>query len=263
MKSYKPSHLQKKIKVKKKALKRKRFLKSRVFFDIMLGVIFLLALAYLIFFSRILKINNIQIVSPQEIPKERISQITNNQIGKSYFLVDAQKISQAITNEFPQASKVEVKKGLPGNIFIEIKPRIAQAVWCFGVEGACFLADQQRIIFTAVSSQAPRNDLILVASELSAKPIFSEVCSANLMERLAETNKILNDFGLFNSVFTEKANEFLYVKTLENWSIYLNPKNDLITDLIKLKLLLSKEISKEKRKTLEYIDLRFSKAYYK
>lgn len=275
MKSYKPSHLQKKIKARKKAIKRKRFLKSRLFFDILLGVIFFLALAYFLLFSPVFKINNIQIVSPQEIPKERVSQIVNNQMQKSFFLVNSKEISRRISKEFPQASKVEVKKGLPGNIFIEIKPRIAQSIWCFatpkpdrveagfGNTESCFLIDQQRIIFASISSDSPKNDLILVESELESKAIFSEVCFSDLMERIIETNKVLNDFGLFNSTFIEKSNGFLYAKISDGWEAFFNPKQDLASDMLKLRLLLEKEITPEKRKTLEYIDLRFSKVYYK
>lgn len=266
MKSYKPSHLQKKIKVRKKAIKRKRFLKSRLFFDILLGFIFFSSLAYFLFLSPVFKINNIQIISPSEIPRERVGQIVSSWMGKSYFLVDAKKMSQKISNEFPQALKVEVKRGLPGSIFIEIKPRIAQSVWCFGSQATssdCFLVDQQRIIFASFSLDSPKNNLVMVNSELPIKAIFSEVCTSSLMERIVETNKVLNDFGLSSSVFIEKANGFLNVKTIEGWEAFFNPKQVLTSDMLKLRLLLEKEISPEKRKTLEYIDLRFSKAYYK
>lgn len=286
MKSYKPSHLQKKIKVRKKAIKRQKFLRSRLFFDILLGVILFLALVYFLFFSKVLKINNIQIVSSQEVPKERVNQVVNDQMQKkilffikrnTFFLIDSKLISQIIAKDFPEASKVEVKKGLPGNIFIEIKPRIAQTIWCFAPlepnraeEGftppkRCFLVDQQRVIFTSFSTDSPKNNLIFVNSELAPKEIFSEACTSSLMERIVETNSVLNSFGLFNSVFTEKLNDFLYVKTIEGFEIYFNPKQNLnlAHDILKLKIFLGKEITLEKRKTLEYIDLRFSKAYYK
>ncbi|MFH0739697.1 MAG: hypothetical protein V1819_01105 [bacterium] len=274
MKSYKPSHLQKKMKVKKKALKRKRFLKSRLFFDISLAVILGLLLIYLLFFSPVFKIKNIQIVSPIEAPQESIKQIVNKEMQKkillviqkdSFLLLNTSELTKKIANEFPQISKVNIKKGLTGNLFIEAKPRIAQSIWCFGeaTTTSCFLVDQQRIIFAPISLESPRNDLIFISSENPAKPIFSEVCQADLMERIVETNKVFNDFGLSSSTFVEKSNGFLYAKVVEGWEVYFNPKQDLASDILKLRLLLQKEITPEKRKTLEYIDLRFSKAYYK
>ncbi|MEK7104364.1 MAG: hypothetical protein AAB842_03125 [Patescibacteria group bacterium] len=272
MKSYKPKHLQKKIAVKKKAIKRRKFIQSRVFFDIALAVILFLLLAYLLFFSKVFKIQDIQIISFTEMPKESIFQMVEKEMQAkvllfiqkdSFFLVNSKELERKISSEFPLISKVEVKKGLQGNLFIEAKPRIAQTIWCFNNAENCFVADQQRILFSQMTSETPKDNLIFVNSENQLKPIFSEACSESLIERINETNKVLNSFGLFNSSFTEKANGFLHVKTTDGWEIFFSPKQDLASDMLKLRLLLEKEITPEKRKTLEYIDLRFSKAYYK
>jgi len=279
MKSYKPGHLQKKIAVKKKAIKRRRFIKSRVFFDIVLAFALVSLLIYLLFFSKVFKIQNIQIVSFAEAPKENILRLVEKELQakvlffiqkNSFFLISSKNLEGKIAKEFPLVSEVSVKKGLNRSLFIEAKPRIAQSIWCFNNVESCFLADQQRILFEKFpTDQAPETNLVFVNSELAIKPIFSEACSENLLERIIETNKVLNDFGLFNSAFTEKANGFLYVKTIDpsngtgGWEAYFNPKQDTALDMLKLRLLFDKEISPEKRKTLEYIDLRFSKAYYK
>lgn len=272
MKSYKPSHLRKKIKVKRKALRRKRFLKSRLFFDIVLTVFFVALLAYLVLFSTVFKIKNVQITSFVEATQEDISQIVAKEMqkkvlfvipGNSFFFLDSSELARKISSEFPKISEVKIRKGLTGNLFIEAKSRIAQSIWCFNVPNNCFLVDQRRVIFAPFNPDSPKDSLIFVVSENLVKPIFSEVCQADLMERIIETNKILNDFGLSSSTFIEKSNSFLYVKTVEGWEVYFNPKQDLASDILKLRLLLDKEITPEKRKTLEYIDLRFSKAYYK
>ncbi len=283
MKSYKPRHLQKKIAVKKKAIKRQQFIQSRLFFDISLGIILFLLLAYLLFFSKVFKIQDIQVVSFKEVPKENILQLVQKEMQTkvlffikkdSFFLVNSGNLENKIANDFPLISKVEVKKGFSKSLFIEAKPRIAQSIWCFatpkpmaeagfGENPSCFIADQQRILFSQTALETLKDNLIFVNSENPIKPIFSEVCTSTLMERIIETNKVLNDFGLPNSAFVEKSNGFLYVKALEGWQIFFNPKQDLASDMLKLKILLGKEISPEKRKTLEYIDLRFSKAYYK
>lgn len=271
--------------VKKKAIKRRKFIQSRVFFDIILAVLLALLLIYLLFFSKVFKIQNIQIVSFIEVPKESILQIVEKEMQAkvlffvqkdSFFLVNSKELERKISSQFPLVSKVEVRKGLSNSLFIEAKPRIAQTIWCFaspnppraeeaGFNNAenCFVADQQRILFSQMTSETPKDNLIFVNSENQLKPIFSEACSESLIERIIETNKVLNSFGLFNSTFTEKSNGFLYVKTTDGWEIFFNPKQDLASDMLKLKILLGKEIPQEKIKTLEYIDLRFSKAYYK
>ncbi len=64
--------------------------------------------------------------------------------------------------------------------------------------------------------------------------------------------------------FTFFENELrLNAKTSENWSAYFDLKENLDWQLVKLELLLKKELSSDKRAGLEYIDLRFSKVYYR
>jgi len=57
--------------------------------------------------------------------------------------------------------------------------------------------------------------------------------------------------------------ERLNIKTSENWQIYFNLESDINLQITKLNLPLKEEISPEKRENLEYIDVRFSRAYYK
>ena len=51
--------------------------------------------------------------------------------------------------------------------------------------------------------------------------------------------------------------EHLNVKTSEDWEVYLNPQEDINWQLTKLGAVLEEEIPLEKRKDLEYIELRF------
>ncbi len=273
MKSYKPAHLQKKMALKKKAIKRKRFVRSRIFFDIVLAFLFIGTLIYFLFFSKVFQIKDIQIDTFTEASKESILKVVNEEMQKkflyffqrdSFFLLHSKEIENKIFSTFSLVSKVEVKRGLWGSVFVEVKPRIAQTIWCFNEGKDCFLADQQGVIFKQLEPfYAPENDLVFVNSENPTKAIFREACSSSSLERILETKNVLNSLGIFNPTFIEKASGFLYVKTIEGWTIYFSPKQDLASDMLKLKILLGKEISLEKRKTLEYIDLRFSKAYYK
>jgi len=273
MKGYKPSHIQKKIALKKKVAKRKRFFKSRVFFDFLLWFLLLASFGYLLIFSQVFKIKDIQIVSFERVPKEMIGKIVQEEMQSkvlfllkrdSFFLLDTNKLKLKISNEFPLISDIHIKKGLNHSLFIEAKPRIPQAVWCFYNGQECFLIDNKRIVFERLKNfQSFDKNLIAVNSEGYAKPIFSQICSDEMMKRIIETNKTFNDLGIFNVIFLEKANGFLYAQTPEKWIVFFNPKQDLNLDLTKLNLLLTKELSFDKRKTLEYIDLRFSKAYYK
>ncbi|MDD4990526.1 MAG: hypothetical protein PHW31_04480 [Candidatus Pacebacteria bacterium] len=284
MKSYKASRFQRKNAAKKKIIKRRRLLRSKAFWDFILAIVFIVVLGYWLFFSPILKIKDIQVISVPEIPAESIKQIVNQELNKkwliieknSFFLADIKTIKNRIMLDFPLTGEVKIKRGLPGSIFIEIKPRITQSAWCFALStSTCFLADQQRIIFTKATQEDLQSGLTIIFSEQPQKEVFSEVCSKSLMDRIDEIKKMLSEkFGIDNLSFTEKANGFLNVMVFDpvrsfasngagGWEIYFDPKNDLSVDLTKLRLLLDKEITPEQRKNLQYIDLRFSKAYYK
>jgi len=54
-------------------------------------------------------------------------------------------------------------------------------------------------------------------------------------------------------VFSQRLN----VKTDEDWEIYFDPRGDLNWQLTKLNSVLKEKIPPEKRKDLEYIELRF------
>jgi hypothetical protein len=49
----------------------------------------------------------------------------------------------------------------------------------------------------------------------------------------------------------------LNLKTKEGWEIYFDPREDINWQLTKLNLVLKEEILPEKRRNLEYIELRF------
>ena len=55
----------------------------------------------------------------------------------------------------------------------------------------------------------------------------------------------------------------LNTKTSEGWEIYFNLKGDLNWQITELGLVSEKQIPLEDRGELEYIDLRFSRVYYK
>lgn len=284
MRSYKASRFQRKAAIKKKAIKRRRFLRSKFFCDFVLGLVFFIVLFYWMFFSSALKIKNIQVVSPPEIASQNIEQAIKQELNKkwlfvkkdSFFLVDTKAVKNKILLDFPLIGAIKIKKGLPATIFVEAKLRIAEFLWCFApleaskasslmgfASSSCFLADQQGIIFALQSAVLAQKDLIEVFSQKPTKKIFDAACSKNIANRIIEIQKLLSqDFGIGNIVFEEKTNSFLIVKT-RGWEIYFDSANDLSLDLTKLRLLLDKEITPEKRKNLQYIDLRFSKAYYK
>jgi hypothetical protein len=80
---------------------------------------------------------------------------------------------------------------------------------------------------------------------------------------LNSDNKLKEELKINIIEFDLLSQERLNVKTEEGWEIYFDLKGDLNWQTEKLTLVLENEIPPEKRGDLEYIDLRFTRVYYK
>ena len=103
------------------------------------------------------------------------------------------------------------------------------------------------------------NDLGFIGFKLGQK-----VIEESLLKSILEIQqKLSSDLKIWITEFDILSNERLNVKTLQGWEIYFNPKGNINWQVVELGLVLEKEIPIEKVPSLEYIDLRFTKVYYK
>jgi hypothetical protein len=148
----------------------------------------------------------------------------------------------------------------------------------------CYFFDKTGIIFYlaknqnfSASTEAEGNELIIRANEnqttTSPRAKHSFGAGINLGQKmftkeildliLKIQNKIEKDIKINIKEFVIGP-EKIIAKTPEKWEIYFLPEDEEAnSSLFKLQLLLEKAIPVEKRKNLEYIDLRFTKAYFK
>jgi len=145
---------------------------------------------------------------------------------------------------------------------VEAKERTAVAIFCPNAD--CFLVDKGGIVFEktdVIFSEFPIIKNIQGKSNLSLgeKIIDEKILTfiSDVKSRLNEKLKI--DVEEFNVLSLQRLN----VKTKEKWEIYFDLDGDLNWQIEKLILVLEKEIPPEKRKDLEYIDLRFTRVYFK
>jgi len=131
-----------------------------------------------------------------------------------------------------------------------VRQPAAVAVWC-GQE--CFLADKNGMIFKKALAET---DLIKIFGK-------KELLISQINWILEIESKLKEDLG----IRIEKADlvsfQRLNAQTSEGWAIYFDLSGDLDWQITKLGLVLEKQIPPEKRGSLEYIDLRFSRIYYK
>lgn len=205
---------------------------------------------YFLFFSGIFQIKKISITGADAVREENIKAFFTQ---KNIFLIDTQKIEKEILDNFPQIATAQIHRGFPDALSVAMAERLAVAVWC--KEDKCFLMDNEAVIFTEASSTIDGLIKISGSKEMLDKEKISQILE--IQEKLKENLQVTTTRAFIVS------EERLNIKTSESWEIYFNLKGDLNWQLQELGLVLEKQITPAKRKNLEYIDLRFSRVYYK
>jgi len=230
--------------------KRTLFLKNKYFWFAFLFIVVVCALSYFLFVSSFFKIKKVNFVLPADIDKKPIEEIVESNLNEvlfksNYFLFNASETEKEIENQFLKIKQVKIARSFPNSLNVNVFERAPVLVFC--VE-ECFLMDDERIAF----EKGEREGL---------PKVFS---SEELTER--EMEVILEVFNFFNQKLEIEIKDFvkddyLTLNTVEEWKALFDFNSDIKLSLTKLRLLLEQELSE--REDLEYIDLRFSKVYYK
>ncbi len=269
--------MKRKFKKYRRFKKRKSILKNRFFWDFILISALIILVFYFFFLSGMFKIQKIEILAPENIPKNELQDILEQELKTSFlyffqkdsfFLVNDKEVEDKILKEYPDIKEVNLKKKFPKTLILEIKEREEAAIWCIN-DNSCFSIDKEGVILgdstPKISKIEGRENLMVIFLEngeirKSGETVISE-------DELNQLFLIENELGKKLEIGLEKftlvSEERLNVKTIDGWKIYFDLTGDINLDLTKLRLLLEKEIPPEDRENLQYIDLRFSKVYYK
>mgnify|MGYP001563640162 CR=1 FL=1 len=239
---------------RKKPIWKKRFFGLSILLLIISGGIF-----YLIFFASFFQIKEIKISGNEKVLTSDIENVAWEVLfseGESIFILNPEKIKHQVLFSLPQVSQANVKREWPDGLIIEVRERKPAATFC--QNGNCFFIDKEGIIF----EPAPENSqLIKIFTEIGSLQNFSlgkKVLEKNIISSILKIeSKLKEDLKITPESALLVSDERLNVKTFEGWEIYFDPTKDLNWQLTKLKAVLEEEISPEKRKNLDYIELRF------
>ena len=244
--------------------KKKTIWKNRFFRLGIMIFIFFAILSYFLLFSEFFQVKQIIITGEEKVSSENIKSLIEKKLEnkilffhtKSLFLVDFKKIRKDILDSFPQIAKVEIKQGFPDSLDIIVIERLSLAVWCQADD--CFLLDNEGVIFETIS-QEHNNYLTIKNLTLNQNPeLGRKVIGREVLDQILKIEPILKEeLKIPLQDISIISNERLNIRTFEGWEIYFNPKGDLNWQSTKLRAVLSEEIPAEKRKNLEYIELRF------
>lgn len=248
---------------KKKPLLRPKFLILGFLTLLIVGAVF-----YGLFLWNIFWVKEVVVSGEREVPKQDVESLVFGQLEntvlflktKSIFTVDADQIKADILKNFPQVASAEVKKSFFDTVGVEITERAPVAVWC--AASRCFYIDEGGVIFKEADTSS---GLIVIETDQAAGEslLGSAILSADKISQILTVKSKLFETLQLVAVTARVSDERLDLEITEGWTIRFNLKGDLSWQVTELKLALEKQISPEKRRALEYVDLRFSRIYYK
>jgi len=231
--------------------KKKSILRNRFFWIVILFLFGIGSVAYIFFFSWVFQIKDVAIFGANGTYQKQIRSLF---LDQNIFLADTAKIKKDILRSFPEIAEIIINRKLPSVLEIEIKEKLAVAVWC-DQEEECFLTDKKGALFREDSFE--ETDLLRLFGE---KDLLTEEIISQILEI---DTKLTKDLAVEIKEMALVSPQEINVKTVEGWEIYFNPAGDLSWQLTQLRLVLERQISAEERAVLQYINLRFRKVYYK
>lgn len=279
--------------VKRLRTTKKPILKNRVFWDVVLGAVFVLSLSYFVFFSRAFEIRDVAVAAPGELShlvlkvKSAASQELNKPFlwalnKKSFFSASAGAIKERVLNDYPEIEAMIIRRVFPHSLFLELYDRKEAAIWCYNNDN-CFFVDKKGIVFKPATSDTATStadaDVAAVGAELAlifseagsdmpdamiGEQLLAQVISEQKLAQILEAQKTFDkELSIPLQHFLTDAEEMLHAVTKQGWKVYFVLGGDMKMALTRLKLLFEEELTPQKIKDLQYIDLRFSKVYYK
>lgn len=233
-----------------------------------------------VFFSffqvRNINIEGTSLVSVESL-KEKINALLPRNVAwmstRSIVLVSVAAVKTRVLQEAPEIADLSLRRKLPNSLVVLVRERSPVAIWCRGDE-QCFLLDKEGIAYKELEknsvwlAQEPSLAILretreteqVVAGAKTIDPAFI----APLLKFANEIGAIASDgiSGVSVVSFDFISQERVHARTKEGWDAYINPEERLEWQSTKLKAVLEKKIPPEKRRFLEYVDVRFGDQAY-
>lgn len=251
--------------------KKKSILKSRFFWFSIFFVILCIGIFYLIYLLPFIQIKEINVSNNNKVSTDEVKNLAWHNLeikilffdSKSILLLDTNKIKNSIIEKYPQIEKIIVKRILPDKLSIEIKEREPYGLFCKD-DTNCWYFDKTGVAFEWIQNNLLPMTRIEDLSYGKEVNLGDKVINKDFLGKINNTDdKIINDLKINIEQFVIPSQGRLNVQTTDGWEIYFDPDKDLNWQLIELETVLQREIPPDKLGTLEYIDLRFSKVFYK
>lgn len=261
----------------RRILEKKKKEGRNVWGALLLWMIFFGTLVYIFFFSSFILIERVQVVGTNELSAETVERFAEDQLAGKYWkifpkrgflLVRLKDLETRLREEYPLLATVLVERIFPNNLRVSVTERKKIIIWTS--LDVSSLVDEKGMTHDSTKVFSPENETYLLTltdtsgkSVTAGEKVFDPAYGTFLIDMSQAFSEQLG-FGLETqyTVVSRFADE-LRAKTDEGWDVYFSTTIPVETSLSTLSLLFEKELPKEKRVNLAYIDLRAeNRAYY-
>lgn len=240
--------------------------------------VFIIFVVYALFFSGWFSIKGVRVSGNEAIQEEEIKKITNNYLNKTYLLgyikpfsnilfSNSQKIENSLKENFPIIGQADVSKNFFNKYLrVRIDERKAVGIWCKSDKDQCFYFDEDGFLFKPAARFSGE---VLLAIEDGRRRDFDLAGifdDKELIEKMNSAKSILDElkFVAYSNFFLAPGSFEFWIKTKDGWYIYLDKESNIQTQLVALKKFLEEKLPADRRRGLQYIDLRVNnRIYYK
>ena len=251
--------------------------KSRHVGIFFLWILFFGSLVYVLFLASFHSIGHVKVSGSYDIPASRLERFLQEGMdGKrfflfpkdNFFLFSTEEASAKLLEAFPKLRSADVRRRFPDVVEATVSEREKIVLWC--VSGNCsLLGDDGRARDARFAEQEENARFLIRIDDLSGREVsFGDtVIDGDGFSRFSRLEQGLRESGVVQissevSTPSRVSGEFRFMTT-EGWYILASTVPDPETTLAELRIILSKEITEEKRPKLRYIDLRTEKkAFY-
>mgnify|MGYP001578730073 CR=1 FL=1 len=250
-----------------------RFGAVLVFFGVVTGIVMMLGAEQ--FQVKTVSFSGLKILSAEELKTKIFQEISGAYVWlfpkRSIFLVRASVLGDALQKEFPRLRTVAVGRKFPAALAVAVEERELWAILCNDAntpENAeditCVYIDETGFAF----EEAPYSigSLILkIRTDFPEVRVGEQALAPEIAQsiRLLETRIGETGLRVWRYEFLKQVPSEIRVETDEGFALIFLREDDFANTFRVLKTVLEQEI-KEKRKDLEYIDLRFgNKVFFK
>lgn len=245
--------------------------------DIAVWSVLLGVSGYLLFFSPFLSVDKVEISGLDNVSDAAVRDTVSEALsGKrlfiwpkdNFFAVRPGDLARSLSERYPLFREVSVTRRFPDGLSVEAQERGRIVLWHTGGSDSLMLAEDGSLVRSSRASDEENAPYLVSITDLSSQPADEgdRVADERMVPFVSSIGAAIDErFGMSVRNEYAVASRFageLRMTTSEGWELFVSTELPVATTLDTLALLFERELPREKRDALRYVDLRIENRVY-